>query len=352
MASAPTSLTTVERALKQSLTAAHFQDVHLYAFSRRTVRPDGSVRISHPLPIRAVSSILKETEYFSNLLTSGFADSSPIREHALPGEYDYESDSDLDEDEEEEKEEDTGRPTDTSDPTPETTGSEKPVGSDDSNHSVASLSTTSYESVSAPSADKRGQPVIPLRSVAHRTLYACLFYLYTGKTNFLPLRSTSKSDRQQALLTAREDMPPPCSPKSMFRLAEFYGITKLQEIAYQAITAQLTTVNMVQEGFSRFFARYDRLREYAASMILRNHSNSRIQAALQNALDEVLSGQAPHAGKLLQSLLGIRAAIVNSPSCMSSQHCAESSGSNEDELRSQSVQESSGTKRAKKKKHV
>ncbi|OSC96618.1 hypothetical protein PYCCODRAFT_1348507, partial [Trametes coccinea BRFM310] len=313
--SAPNSLTTVERALKQSLTAPDFQDVHLYAFSRRTVRPDGSVRIGHPLLIRAVSSILKETEYFSNLLTSGFADSSLVREYALPDEYDYDSDSDLDEDEE--KEDEAVKPADTSEPTQEC--NEKPGGSDDSNHSVTSLSTTSYESVSVPSAERGGQPVIPLRSVAHRTLHACLFYLYTGKTNFLPLRSTSKSERQQALLTAREDMPPPCSPKSMYRLAEFYGITKLQELAYKAIVAQLTTGNMVHEGFSRFFARYDRLREHAASIILRNHSDSRMQATLHGALDEVLLGQTPHAGKLLQSLLGLRAAMMNRSSHSSSQ---------------------------------
>ena len=42
-----------------------FRDVHLYAFSRRTIYPDGYVKIDHPQPIVAIGSILKDTEHFS-----------------------------------------------------------------------------------------------------------------------------------------------------------------------------------------------------------------------------------------------------------------------------------------------
>ncbi len=61
-----TPLTPAERALKESLLPREFRDVHLYAFSRRTIYPDGSIKIDHPQPIFAIGSILKDSDYFSN----------------------------------------------------------------------------------------------------------------------------------------------------------------------------------------------------------------------------------------------------------------------------------------------
>lgn len=59
-------LSPVERALRDSLKPSEFRDVHLYAFSRRTTFQDGPIRIDRPLPVVAIGSILKDTEYFSN----------------------------------------------------------------------------------------------------------------------------------------------------------------------------------------------------------------------------------------------------------------------------------------------
>ncbi|KAL1947412.1 hypothetical protein VTO73DRAFT_14373 [Trametes versicolor] len=302
----PSELSPTERALKESLTKTEFRDVHLYAFTRRTVYlGDGSSKIGHPLPVLAIGSILKDSEHFAKLLTSGFAESQvtadpsvAIREYALADEYDYESDSDLDECEEAE---DT--------PTP---GSSKPPMTPDSK------GKRKDEESSAPDEDKKhlaeGRPPqhrILLPSVAHKTLCACVFYLYTGKVNFMPLRSAGPSQRQFSMLTAGGSTKAPlCSPKSMYRLAESYGITNLQDFAYNAILARLTPANIVEEAFSRFFARYDRLREHAVSYLSQNYSDLRVQASLQDALDKVLMGQAPHAGPLLRSLLGLRIATA------------------------------------------
>ena len=49
---------------------------------------------------------------------------------------------------------------------------------------------------------------------------ACVFYLYTGKVNFLPLNSQGKAERQFAMLTAKVGAAPACSSKSIYRLAE------------------------------------------------------------------------------------------------------------------------------------
>ena len=61
----PQRMRMIVEAFKESLELPDFRDVHLYAFSRRTVYKNGSVVVDHPLPIVGIGSILKETEYFS-----------------------------------------------------------------------------------------------------------------------------------------------------------------------------------------------------------------------------------------------------------------------------------------------
>ena len=61
-----------------------------------------------------------------------------------------------------------------------------------------------------------------------RSLRACIFYLYTGKINFLPLKSEGASQRTFGMLTAGDFAPPPCSPKSMYRVAESVRISRTE----------------------------------------------------------------------------------------------------------------------------
>ncbi|KAI0648313.1 hypothetical protein C8Q79DRAFT_954819 [Trametes meyenii] len=304
-------LNPLECALKRSLLEPEFRDVHLYAFSRRTILSDGTSKIDHPLSVVAISSVLQETQYFSKLFTSGFVESdsisttgTPIREYALDDEYDYDSDSDLDIFEVREE--------------------ESVITSDEPNNSANSfgvrVEVEGNISVSTESGTSSTKKVVHrgstnyreilLPSIAHRTLLALVFYLYTGKYNFLPLRSAGVADRQLALLTGGDAAAPGCSPKSMFRLAELYGITQLQDHAYNTIVAGLTPVNIVKEAFSPFFARYERLREHAVSYLAQNYLDPKIQTSLHDALDKVVLGQLPHAGDLLRSLLGLRMAAT------------------------------------------
>ncbi|CDO68882.1 hypothetical protein BN946_scf185000.g25 [Trametes cinnabarina] len=106
VASTSAALSPVEILLQQSLHLPDYRDVHMYAFTRRTVFPDGSTWIDLPEPIAAMSTILRQRAYFRELLTSGFVEATTtagaatdaaIRQYALPGEYDYDSDSDLEE---------------------------------------------------------------------------------------------------------------------------------------------------------------------------------------------------------------------------------------------------------------
>ena len=62
----PKDLTSLEQALFESLLSPDIRDVHIYAFSRRTRRTDGTVEICALKPILAIGSILKDkSEHFS-----------------------------------------------------------------------------------------------------------------------------------------------------------------------------------------------------------------------------------------------------------------------------------------------
>lgn len=60
---------------------------------------------------------------------------------------------------------------------------------------------------------------------AHRW-QSLIFYLYTGDVAFLPLSSDPSQSREvvaEQYLADHPHDPPPCSPKSMYRLAEKVG---------------------------------------------------------------------------------------------------------------------------------
>ncbi|KAI0329872.1 hypothetical protein GY45DRAFT_1324484 [Cubamyces sp. BRFM 1775] len=303
----PTPLTPIERALKASILDQEFRDVQLYAFTRRTTYSDGTIRIGHPLSLHAVGSVLKETEHFSTLLSSGFAESNSadgvvIRQYASEDEYDYESDSDLGDTEE--AEDPLKRPSTSSAPSiAVSVAGTKGKSKDSEARSSETYPTREFG---------KSQSIIQIPSVAYRTLSACIFFLYTGKVNFLPLRSQGMSARQFALFTSSDTGAPPCSPKSMFRLAESYGMTTLQDIAYKAIIERLTPENVVIEAFSRYFSRYDQLREHAVSYMMQHYHEQSIQTSLSRVLDDLLLGQTPHAGPSLRSLLALRVATAMS----------------------------------------
>ncbi|KAI9056947.1 hypothetical protein FKP32DRAFT_1598832 [Trametes sanguinea] len=299
------ALSPIERLLQQSLHLPDYRDVHLYAFTRRTVFPNGSTWIDLPAPVAAMSSILKERAYFRELLTSGFAETvttagvasdTAIRQYALPGEYEYDSDSDLEEagfddmDQEESS-------------SPSRSASPAPPGIE-----LKGKRKAGRHFLPSPEVEYRS---ILLPSVAYRTLSACVYYIYTEKINFLPLRSQDPQTRHRVLAASMGDgIVPPCSPKSMYRLADLYGMPELQQMAYDAILDSLTPENIVEEAFSSFFSRYERLREHAVSYLMQIYSDPQVEAALHDTLDKVAKGQLPHASGILRSLFGLRMALT------------------------------------------
>lgn len=287
------TLSLLERALKESLHSPTFLDVKFFAFSRRSYGPDDVVRVDKPQHVLAMSSVLKKVDYFDKLLSNGFAESNDRTslDAGFPGdkdpytdEYDYESDSDLEEDGESVDEE--------TDATPPQRRSGK---------------GREMSAPSGPGAQRKGQcQLIIIKDAAYYTWRAFIFYLYFGKVHFLPLRSQDDQKRAEELVQALGDPEaiPPSSPKSMYRLAEKYGITELQNLAFEAIRAQLTAKNIVREVFSRFTSRYDKVRELVIDVLQSHKSHPEVATALNTFIVERFAlGEFPHAGPIVNILI-------------------------------------------------
>ncbi|KAH9847627.1 hypothetical protein C2E23DRAFT_848045 [Lenzites betulinus] len=101
---------------------------------------------------------------------------------------------------------------------------------------------------------------IVVTDIAYRTWRAVLFYAYTHRIAFSPLRS------QGVNLAPVDDENDPaqlpiCSPKSVYRLAVKYGHTELQQLAMSDIWSKLSTQNVLTELFSSFTSRYPAIQE-------------------------------------------------------------------------------------------
>ncbi|EPQ57189.1 hypothetical protein GLOTRDRAFT_137581 [Gloeophyllum trabeum ATCC 11539] len=225
-------------ALRSSLDEGDFIDTKIYGFSRRMV--DGQV--SGPLPIYANSTILKaKSTYFETMFSRAYFTESSVNElggGALqPGEsscsaeeYGYDSDSDLD------------------------------AGEDDPDGDSA-----------APIRRRGPGRTAHVKDIAHKTLRTFVWYCYTGEVVFSPLTSEGKEQKKSERLEAQSAIaamkPPSCSPKSMYRLADKYGIADLEDRAFDELRNRLTVHNILDELFSTFTSRYERIRHMEIDFI-------------------------------------------------------------------------------------
>ncbi|KAI0826417.1 hypothetical protein BC629DRAFT_78835 [Irpex lacteus] len=227
-------------ALKHSLSAGFFIDTKIYAFSRR--RLDGTV--DKPRPIYANSALLRANSfYFDSLFDTGFVESRPTSlrgpfpegRQNFTSEYDYDSDSDL-------EDEDTGH-------SDHGFGDARPSSSE----SLAIDEVFQHQSSIAVANQATGEQsgrVIVIPDIAFSTLKAAIFYLCTGELNFAALRSSSLARPDTTVESAWQ--APPCSPKSMYRLADKLSLMDLKDTAMANFVSQLTTTTIVQELRSSF----------------------------------------------------------------------------------------------------
>ncbi|KAM5532555.1 hypothetical protein V8D89_013761 [Ganoderma adspersum] len=110
-----------------------------------------------------------------------------------------------------------------------------------------------------------GTRAVLVTDTAFQTLRTFIFFAYTGRVAFAPLRSQGMiyqdSGRDASQL-------PVCSPKSMFRLAVTYGSETLRMQSGTDILSKLSTQNILDELFSRFTCRYPDIQDMELNFLL------------------------------------------------------------------------------------
>ncbi|KAJ7751882.1 hypothetical protein DFH07DRAFT_523595 [Mycena maculata] len=208
----------VEAALAETIQGEEAVDVKFYAYTRV-----GPSYVARPRPMFAKMALLKGHSegldtYLAGICGKGFSESRlvDLDAHLLEEErfmeYDYMSDSDLDEEDEED--------------------SERPPA-----ESAEAVSST----VAAPTPRRMGNVVV-VKSHAYKTWNALLYYLYTKKIVFRTSDSPSEPGSRI----------PTCSAKSMYKLADAFGLTELKALALESVRSQLSPENIVREAFSSF----------------------------------------------------------------------------------------------------
>ncbi|KAI0684901.1 hypothetical protein BC835DRAFT_587959 [Cytidiella melzeri] len=281
-------------------------DTKFFAFSRR--RSTGGV--DRPLPLYTNSTLLMAgAPHFVTMLGGGFAEDRigsldegfPHDKDHLMDEYDYDSDSDLGDEYEDEPEDVHVTGEDAKDHSgaassplaakhgkqPET---DPIIKTDDDVH------VPSTESVPMAAGERYGR-IIALPTGAHKTWGALLFYLYTGGVQFAPLKSNPDQSKAK-----QQCFSPQCSPKSLYRLAQRYGLEALKKEAHDEIKAQLSTENIALELRSSFTSFHDDIRDMEVAFACEAAQLPRVLTGLSEWIANLARGETTHTADTLHAL--------------------------------------------------
>ncbi|KAH9843175.1 uncharacterized protein C8Q71DRAFT_736244 [Rhodofomes roseus] len=151
---------------------------------------------------------------------------------------------------------------------------------------------------------KRGD--ILLRSVAHRTLQALIYYLYTGIVVFAPLSSDGKEERDSFLADYKKsyaNRPTPSSCKALYDVAVKLGLNDLQKRAFVFLRRQLSETNIIDELFSPFTSRHAPVREMEVALLVQRWNKLTKDSAFEHKLEEMARGERPYAASLVMHIL-------------------------------------------------
>ncbi|GJF00215.1 hypothetical protein PsYK624_164950 [Phanerochaete sordida] len=292
----------LEDVLADSLAGVPFNDVTFYAYT--TWLPSG--KAGRPRAVHANSRILKASSmYFRRLLSAPVSTPSALSAKALmqPTDgYEYDCDSDL----EDEDEDGDIAALDSSIATPN--GACIDEGKEEQPLDGAPAATTG--STTGTAINTAGNTrVVQLDSIAADTLEAVIFYLYTGKIYFRPLRSRGiRALIEAKALRVEHPNRPTCSCKSVYRFAAEAGLDALTALAEAHLFAQLHADNILHELFSKFSARHPAILRRQAGLLHARPWAPPAPTSLAHIVRRVVRGEMPHAAPVLTLLLGAIAA--------------------------------------------
>ncbi|PCH40583.1 hypothetical protein WOLCODRAFT_136932 [Wolfiporia cocos MD-104 SS10] len=292
--------TTLQRALAESIASGTFADVRFYLFTNRSQ----SRRVGNPRALYASSAVLSAASpYLSGLLAGASTESNdaasndgfPLNDIPWTDTYDYDSDSDLDD-------EDSDSDETCSVSSAQLSASLANVAAD-KGIDVESGSTTPARS---PNISLNAHPIrtIVLRDFALVTWQWAVLSMYSIPVAFAPLKSQGPRYRSEERAQYKENFPhrpPPCSPKSMYRLADKLGLETLKHQAFNDLMSKLSVDNIHQEVFSTFSARYSEVLDQQVKAY--GEFPTKPLPALQKKVDRIAAGQMPHAGPAVMAML-------------------------------------------------
>ncbi|KDQ57700.1 hypothetical protein JAAARDRAFT_35385 [Jaapia argillacea MUCL 33604] len=320
------------RSLKKSVAGGTFNDVKLYAYSRR----EGETgRVHSPTPVFANSDLLREKssyletllcgDGFSEAVTVDLDDEFPITEQRFVENYDYPSDSDLD-DQEMEVDSHFAQ-------SHNGVGTEGEQNVPSGGQALARrTSTQEVENGRVAGTHKsrrdRGR-VIVVKDTAFKTLRAFVIYLYTGEVSFHRQKSDlpegeaevegkkGKKKRRGGKESSpteekADDEMSICSPKSMYRLSDKVGLDDLKALSFKAIKDSLSPANVVKEAFSFFTSLYPELQEAEIDYLCEHRYDVAVAKAIPGVMKKAAMGELEHSAEVL-ALLFTRLAAIGAP---------------------------------------
>ncbi|KAJ7744151.1 hypothetical protein B0H16DRAFT_1560345 [Mycena metata] len=274
----------VEAALAETIRGEETVDIKFYAYTRI-----GVDYASRPQTMFAKTTLMMgHSDALDDYISggAGFAESkmvdlnvdgSPDERFA---EYDYMSDSDLDP---ESEDEDGGVHVD------------QVASSSENSDSHSLISRPSIDPAPSPQASvsRRMGRVLVVKGYAFKTWNAFLYYLYTGKLVFRPPGSRVPVNTTPLI--------PECSAKSMYKLADAFGLDDLKSLAFRSLHSQLSAENIVREAFSSFTALYPEVQDVEVEVLMAHLPNLKQQ--LSNMLRTACDGSRPHASSILEKII-------------------------------------------------
>ena len=154
---------------------------------------------------------------------------------------------------------------------------------------------------------------VEVRETAYSTMCAVLLYLQSGHIDFTPIRSSHALPRGELAsrrnasraesLKKQPTLPPPVSPKSVYRLAHLLEREELQKLALDSFASSLTINGAAAELFSPASLAYDKLRKVVVDFVVKHWKEVRATEAWHTARAKVASGQTEGGAQVLLDLL-------------------------------------------------
>ncbi|KAJ3486730.1 hypothetical protein NLI96_g4038 [Meripilus lineatus] len=275
--------TALDGALATSITTGGFVDTTYYLFSSRL----SSGKIGKPRAVYANSAVMRAAgQHFQGQLSAGFATRNEIAQETA--DYGYDSDSDLEDDEGESPEESL------------VTVVVNP------NDEMASENSDENPTMVQFPVPRRTKHTVVVSDVAANTWQALVFYILTGVIHFAPLRSQGLEYRMQEITQYAHDhpgLPPLCSPKSMYRLADKVGLVDLKNLAMKDLEEKLPRIKILDEIFSKYSSVFPEILMAQVNYFCDEEISQTSRLSLQQKIRSVTKGELPHATNALMAML-------------------------------------------------